>query len=155
VAERDAKLKKIAALVFLAVCVLGSFAWYKALIHTTQQKKIAQTVAALREVRSGLEWFRGENGAFPRDPRVLPTSILPAFPTLNLPNVIPTTDVEYYDDKICQAKGKLQIGNPLDTSQLRHSGKWGYVADPTSACNGMFFIDAKSTDEKNSPYSRL
>jgi len=136
------KIVLVAAGVTLpALAVLGMLAAI-AIPNLERARKLAQeseTRAALQYLRTGVELYRTEHGAYPATLAAASTPDGKALSPLQVAGHPQTSDVESYGAEVCS--GSSAAGQQLVASRLRDTGRWGYVADPKASCYGQVFID--------------
>lgn len=101
--------------------------------------KDSQTRAALQYLRTGVELYRSEQGAYPRTPAEAGAPDGKGLEPLQVGGHARTSDVELYGAEACS--GSTVAGQELVAARLRDTGRWGYVSDPKAPCYGRVFID--------------
>ncbi len=114
--------------------------------------KASNSLSELGQIRTSLAIYYGNtNGHYPAKLEDIigkegtvydlsgPTKAksIQSIPTLILPDHTETHEVVIYSSDVC---GGTNL-NKIDSTKLRDTGKWGYVADPKAECYGTAFID--------------
>ena len=105
----------------------------------------------LAMMRSATAIYYGDaEGKYPADLNALVPKYLPEIAPAGVPAHPGAAGVETYGAEVCS--GSKESGKELVPAKLRDTGKWGYVAAPKAACDGMIFIDCTHADSKGAAW---
>jgi hypothetical protein len=110
------------------------------------------TKANLGLLRSSIALYYGSSQRkYPENLQVLVRRSMPggkplaAIPTVTIGDHSNTNDVQLYGNEVC-LPGKTKDSATINWSKIKDTGKWGYVGDESSPCQGIVFVDCSHKD---------
>lgn len=125
----------------------GSRGKFKPLSVKVGEGKTKSSLAALRE--SIQVYAYDAKGKLPAKLEELVPKYASEIPPAHVEKHAASTAVTSYGAEVCAGAGGIQ----LDTSKLKDTGGWGFVADPKAKCAGRVFVDCAHDDIQGKPWA--